>query len=223
MNLAKIIVIDGADNSGKATQTALLVERLKREGYTVGTMDFPRYTQNTFGKLIKESLKGLHGDFVQKDPRVASLLYAADRFESKEALAELLAQNDVVVLDRYVSANMLHQGAKIDDESERAEFLAWLEHVEYDIFGIPRPDLTVMLAVSPEHSYQVLQRMVQEGLKTADLAEQDREHQKRVAECASWLSSMHKNWNTIQCSKGETLRTKEDIHEELFSIIKPIL
>jgi dTMP kinase len=118
---------------------------------------------------------------------------------------------------------MLHQGAKIDVEALRAEFLAWLEHVEYTIFGIPKPDLTVMLAVSPEHSYEVLQRMVYEGLKTADLAEQDREHQKRVAECAMWLSSRHSNWNTIQCSEGESLRTKEDIHEELFSIIKPKL
>jgi dTMP kinase len=136
---------------------------------------------------------------------------------------ELLADCDVVVLDRYVSANMLHQGAKIDDEVKRAEFLTWLEHVEYDIFGIPTPDMTVMLVVSPEHSYEVLQRMVNVGSKTADLAEQDREHQKRVAECAAWLSSMHKNWNTIQCSEGGLLRTKEEIQEELFSIIKPIL
>lgn len=223
MSLAKLIVIDGSDNSGKATQTALLVERLQRKGYKVGTIDFPRYTQNTFGKLIKESLQGLHGDFLQKDPRVASVLYAADRFESKTELRELLTHCDVVVLDRYVSANMLHQGSKIDDEVKRAEFLAWLEHVEYDIFDIPKPDMTIMLAVSPEHSFQVLQRMVNEGLKTADLAEQDREHQKRVAECAKWLSSMHKNWNTIQCSEGTTLRSREDIHEELASVVKQIL
>jgi hypothetical protein len=65
--------------------------------------------------------------------------------------------------------------------------------------------------------------MVNDGSKTADLAEQDREHQKRVALCALWLSSMHKNWNTIQCSEGTTLRSREDINEELFSIIKPKL
>jgi dTMP kinase len=186
-------------------------------------MDFPRYTQNTFGKLIKESLLGFHGDFMKKDPRVASVLYAADRFESKGELSKLLEDNDVVVLDRYVSANMLHQGAKIDDEVERREFLLWLEHVEHDIFGLPRPDLTVMLEVSPEHSAEVLKLMVAQGAKTADVAEQDREHQRRVAECATWLSSMRENWSTIQCSKDGTLRSREDIHEELVSVVKEIL
>ncbi len=223
MKKAKLIVIDGADNSGKATQTELLRIRLAEDGFSVGTMDFPRYTQNTFGKLIKESLLGFHGDFMKKDPRVASVLYAADRFESKDELFKLLEDNDVVVLDRYVSANMLHQGAKIEDEVERKEFMLWLEHVEHDIFGLPKPDLTVMLEVSPEHSEEVLRLMVEQGAKTADVAEQDREHQKRVASCALWLSTIRENWSTIQCSKDGTLRSREDIYEELVSIVKKIL
>jgi dTMP kinase len=223
MKKAKLIVIDGADNSGKATQTALLRDALSREGYKVGTMDFPRYAENTFGKLIKESLLGFHGDFMQKDPRVTSVLFAADRFESKGELQKLIEENDVVVLDRYVSANMLHQGSKIEDEKERKEFLLWLEHVEYDIFGVPKPDLTVMLMVAPEHTQKILDLMVAEGAKTADVAEQDREHQKRVASCLLWLSAIRENWITIQCSEGTTLRSREDIHEELLSIVKQIL
>jgi dTMP kinase len=220
---AKLIVIDGADNSGKATQTALLVERLRSEGMKVGTMDFPRYTQNTFGKLIKESLMGQHGDFLEKDPRVASVLYAADRFEAKNELQTLLQENDVVILDRYVSANMLHQGAKIADAKERHEFLEWLEHVEYDIFEIPKPDLTVMLFVSPAHRKAVLTKMVEEGKKTPDLAEQDETHQNRVTECALWLSSIRQNWSTVQCSQGDHLRTIESIHEEIVLCSKAIL
>jgi dTMP kinase len=223
MKKAKLIVIDGADNSGKATQTQLLREHLLHEGYQVGTMDFPRYTQNTFGKLIKESLLGLHGDFMKKDPRVASVLYAADRFESKDALGKLLADNDVVVLDRYVSANMLHQGAKIEDETERREFLLWLEHVEHDIFGLPKPDQTIMLEVSPEHTAQILALMVSEGAKTADMAELDRIHQARVAQCAAWLSTMRPNWSRVECSHGELLRTREDIHHEVYNLIRPMI
>ena len=223
MSYAKLIVIEGTDNAGKATQTKLLCERLVQEGVRVGTMDFPRYTQNTFGKLIKESLMGQHGDFLQKDPRVASVLYAADRFESKAMLQELLENNDVVVLDRYVSANMVHQGAKIDNEEERKEFLLWLEHVEYGIFGLPKPNLTVVLSVSIEHREAILAQMVEKGEKTADLAEKDKEHQERVASCVEWLATIRPNWSTIQCSAGDDLRSREDIHEELFSILKPLL
>lgn len=224
MHKALLIAIDGADNSGKATQTALLVERLRAEGKRVGTLDFPQYTVNTFGKLIKECLQGERGDFISVDPKIASTLYAADRFESKGVLCELLAQNDVVVLDRYVSANMLHQGAKIEDQAKRREFLAWLEHVEYGIFGMPQPDLTVSLAVSLEDSDDILERMVEEGKKTPDVAESDRQHQKRVGDCLEWLSAMKENWSTVHCSSGiDGLRSREDIHEEVYRLVAELL
>lgn len=224
MSKGKLIVIDGADNVGKATQTSLLVDRLKADGKRVGTLDFPQYTINTFGKLIKECLVGEHGDFLNVDPKIASTLYAADRYEAKGVLLELVAQNDVVILDRYVSANMLHQGAKIVDIQQRQEFLSWLEHVEYGIFGMPQPDLTISLAVSPEDSNAILERMIEEGKKTADVAEKDREHQKRVAQCLSWLSTMKQNWITVHCSSGILgLRSREDIHEEVYTVAVQLL
>lgn len=220
----KLIVIDGADNVGKATQTALLVERLRTEGKKVGTLDFPRYEVNTFGKLIRECLMGQRGDFLTIDPKIASTLYAADRFESKGALVELMNSNDVVVLDRYVSANMLHQGAKIEDVSQRHEFLLWLEQVEYGVFGMPQPDLTISLAVSPEDSNAILAKMVADKTKTADVAETDREHQKRVAHCLQWLSTMKENWTTVHCSSGiHGLRSREDIHEEVYNVAVQLL
>ncbi len=224
MSKAAFIVIDGADNSGKATQTALLVERLRVEGKKVGTLDFPQYAVNTFGKLIKECLQGERGDFLSLDPKIASTLYAADRFEAKGILLELLAQNDVLILDRYVSANMLHQGAKIDNIEDRQEFLEWLDHVEYGVFGMPKPDLTISLAVSPEDNEAILKRMIEEGKKTPDKAEEDREHQRRVQECLSWLATMKENWNTVHCSSGiNGLRSREDIHEEVYKIVSDLL
>jgi len=223
MQKAKLIVLDGGDNVGKATQTMLLLERLKSEGYNVGTLDFPQYTNNTFGKLIKECLTGQHGDFMSIDPKIVSVLYAADRFESKNRLLQLLEETDVVILDRYVSANMLHQGAKIADIEKRKEFLEWLESIEYGIFGLPEPDLTIALSVSPEHSSDILLRMVEEGKKTPDSAETDRIHQKGVAQCVEWLSSMKNNWTTVHCSSIEGLRSREDIHEEVYGIVKPLL
>ncbi len=220
---ALFVVIDGADNSGKATQTALLVERLRREGKRVGTLDFPQYTVNVFGALIKECLQSEHGDFMKLDPKIASVLYASDRYESKGVLLELLSGNDVVILDRYVSANMLHQGAKIVDVQERRAFLEWLEKVEYGIFGMPKPDRTISLDVLPEDNEEILARMVSEGKKTPDAAEKDREHQKRVAECLNWLSSMKEGWSTVHCSSINGLRSREDIHEEVYAIVSEML
>jgi len=146
----KLIVIDGGDGAGKATQVALLVKHLREEGHSVETLDFPQYTQNTFGKLLRQCLDGKRGDFMAVDARIASTLYAADRFETRPRLEQWLKEDKVVILDRYVSANMMHQGAKIDDPEKLEDFLGWLDHMEHEIFGIPRPDQIIYLEVPNE-------------------------------------------------------------------------
>jgi dTMP kinase len=220
---SKIIVFDGGDNVGKATQADLLMRRLMDDGHKVGKMDFPRYSQNTFGRLIKECLLGQKGDFMKVDPKIAATLYAADRFESKSELMEWVGEGRIIVLDRYVSANMLHQGAKIDDPDEREEFLKWLEHVEYEIFGMPRPDLTIYLDVPPDKSQKLLEYVVGLGAKVVDLAEADRLHQAKVAACAEYLSSSRDHWKKVPCMNENGLRTREDIHDEVYKLVHDIL
>ena len=138
----KLIVIEGIDKSGKATQTRFLVRRLKKEGKRVASVSFPEYKSNLFGKLIKEALAGEHGDFLSLDPFIASTLYAADRYESKEKIEAWLSAGYTVVLDRYVSSNQIHQGGKIRNMRKRVAFLSWLEKVEYGIFRLPKPNIT---------------------------------------------------------------------------------
>jgi len=112
----KLIVIDGGDGAGKATQTKLLIERLQADGHQVESMDFPQYTKNTFGQLLRTCLDGYCNDFMNTDPRIVSTIYAADRFESKPQLDAWLEAGQIVVLDRYVSSNMMHEGGKIKNE-----------------------------------------------------------------------------------------------------------
>jgi dTMP kinase len=216
---AQLIVIDGGDNVGKATQADFLMRRLISEGHSVGKMDFPRYHQNTFGHFLRDALDGEHGDFMALDPKIAATLYAADRFESKKELLEWIEEGRIVIFDRYVSANMLHQGAKIEDPDKREEFLRWLDHVEYEIFGMPRPDLTIYLNVPPENSQKLLEYVVGIGAKVADLAESDRDHQKKVASCAAYLANSQDKWLAVECMNDEELRTREDIHEEVYTIV----
>src|SRR5581483_9219631 len=111
-----------------------------------------QYESNVLGKLIRECLDGKHGDFVALSPRIASVLYAADRFESSRQMEEWLAAGYHVVADRYASSNQLHQGGKISDPAVREEFLGWLDTLEHSVFRIPRPDLIVYLHVPIEIS-----------------------------------------------------------------------
>ena len=122
MNTAKIIVIDGGANIGKATQADMLMNRLMNEGFSVGKMDFPRYSQNTIGHLLKEGID-LDNEALQTlNPKFLAMMFAADRFESKKQIYEWVAEGRVIIFDRYVSSNLLHQGSRITDPDAREEF-----------------------------------------------------------------------------------------------------
>ncbi len=226
MKRGKLIVLDGADGAGKATQTKLLLARLKKEGKKVKTLDFPQYTNNFFGTLIGECLAGRHGNFVELDPYIASALYAADRFESKEKIQKWLNLGHVVVLDRYVSANQIHQGGKITNAKERREFLAWLEKMEFGVYGLPKPSVIVYLDVPYEISKKLLgekdaklQKVyLQKGAK--DQAEENELYLKKSRESAVKMVKQSNQWEKVVCSQKGKLLAREVIHERIWDVVK---
>ena len=92
-----LIVFEGVDGSGKATQAKLLLERLRREGFRVGYLDFPRYGVGFFGDLVARYLKGEFGPSSAVSPYLASLMYAGDRWEARDLLKRWLDAGYVVV------------------------------------------------------------------------------------------------------------------------------
>lgn len=224
-------MIDGADGAGKATQTKLLVDRLRSEGRTVETLSFPGYETNTFGRLIRECLLGERGnfkkggkvgDFASLDPRIASTLYAADRFESRPQLVSWLEGGATVILDRYVSSNMLHQGSKIhNDEAALTEFLSWNDHVEHTIFGMPRPDAILYLDVP----FEVRKNMMHhDGVRgELDTVEKDEDYQRAAEECSRTLLARLNNWTPIKCTENGVIKSKEAIHEQVYNTATQIL
>lgn len=224
MKKGKLIVIDGIDGSGKATQVKLLKERLLKEGRKVKTIDFPRYDSNFFGHLIGEYLSGVYGDFIKVAPRLASVLYAADRFESSTEIKKWLDSGFTVLADRYATANQIHQGGKISDLKQRKEFLAWLDKMEFSVFKIPRPDIVIYLDVPFEVSKSWLERKALQRKKTylkgrRDVAEDNLMHLKHSRNSALLLAKQNKNWEKVICCKGMVCMSPEQVHEEVFKIV----
>lgn len=224
--IGKLIVLDGADGSGKATQTQLLLERLKAEGRTAEKLDFPRYKDNILGKLIGECIAGEHGDFLHMDPYVASVLYAGDRFESKNVIQQWLSKGTTVVLDRYASANQIHQGGKIDDTEKRRAFLAWLDKLEYEMFGIPRADVTIYLRVPTDISIRLLQEKRTQEKKSdylkvgkKDTVEIDRAYMEQALLSAQYLMETQPHWQMVDCAQDGALRSREEIHDDIWNIV----
>lgn len=228
MHQGVFIVLDGNDGSGKATQSRLLADYLKGRGIEVVLIDFPRYRENLFGALIGECLAGQHGDFLTMDPKIVSALYALDRYESSTAIRDALASGKVVIADRFASSNQIHQGGKIAQEEERQEFLAWLDRMEHEILNIPRPDKIIYLHVPVSLSLELLQKkraaknqLLADGAR--DVVEEDRAYLERSHETANWLATEQPAWSVVHCVTEGGMRTTEDIHAEVRTIVEPLL
>lgn len=224
----KLIVIDGTDGSGKATQVALLSKRLKKEGYTVKNVDFPEYYKNFFGKFIGHCLSEQYYNFVKVHPKIASVLYAADRFESKLEIENWLTKGYIVIANRYVSANQIHQGGKIKSVKKRIEFIKWLDQMEHKVFKIPRPNVVIYLSVPFEVSLRMMKERNAKSMRNytggrSDVHEVDVEFQKNSRNSALWLSKTLKYFKKIDCApKGEIL-SREEIHVEVYEKVKKLL
>ncbi len=234
----KLIVIDGIDGSGKATQTELLVNALTRRGLKVKKIDFPRYETNFFGHFVGECLTGKWGDFISLHPRVASVFYAADRFESKTFVENWLKQGYIVITDRYVSSNQIHQGGKIKHPKQRKEFLVWLDAMEHEIFGLPRPDAVIYLDIPVDVSVNLLRELKiksrigkkvylrgrPDKKEKIDLAEGNIEYLENSRKSAlSLIRSEKGRWHKIDCIKKGHLLSIAEINDEVVRLVKYII
>lgn len=208
MPRGKLIVIDGTNGSGKTEQTKLLVERMKKEGLPVGTLSYPRYETPT-GKVVKAYLDGAYGPTTQVPARQASMLYAVDRWASfKEGDFDGLSRGEHRVANRYVASNMGHQGAQFKDPAERAAFFKWNDDLEHGFFGIPRPDLNVVLHVPSEVSMRLL---VSRG--NALDGHENLEHQQAAEATYLELARTFPNFALIECVVDGKLLSIPEIHE----------
>jgi dTMP kinase len=220
----KLIVIEGPDGSGKQTQAEKLFDRLKNEGYKVRKITFPDYESNS-SALVKMYLNGEFGsDPAQINPYAAATFYAVDRFASfcvAASWGEWYKEGSIIIADRYTTSNMAHQAVKIADESEREKFLEWLSDLEFVKFALPIPDIVIFLDVPPEYSQKLIS---QRNLKTSDITSQDI-HEKNAGYLArtheSYLLASEKyGWVKINSAAKEGIRPVDDIHEEIYRIIK---
>lgn len=231
---ARLIAIEGSDGAGKATQTALLVDHLRAHGIKVGVISFPRYEETPAGKMLFEYMKSDRRNdynFAEMNPRAASYIYAKDRHESLSFLQSLIDQNEVVIFDRYVESNLLHQGGKFESQAEQMEFAKWICDLEYRFHGLPQIELTIYLDLPYTISSERSRRRAEEKGGSADAVESNLNYLKNSWQ-AGKIYAIWFNWYVVDCivpkpdNQLEALRelTQDEIHEKIKKILllKPI-
>ena len=231
--MAKLIVIEGTDCSGKETQSKMLVDKLNKEGIKSTILSFPMYNSPT-GKIIgacylgkeeicKEILKdGLTGLFEEKapnvDPITSSLFYAADRRYNLPVLEKSMEEYDVIVLNRYTYSNMAHQAGKIENVNKRTFMFQMLDNLEFNVCKLPRPDKTIFLHVP----YEMAIKLMKSRNEKSDQNENDINHLKN-AELTYLQLADYYNFETIKCFEDNKMKSIEEIHENIYNIVEKIV
>ena len=229
----KFIVFEGLDGSGKSTQSKLLISHLKKDGYKTAIIDFPQYGTKS-ADLVENYLNGKYGTSEEVGPYRASIFYACDRYDASFKIQKWLKEGRIVVSDRYVASNIGHQGGKIKDKKERKKYIKWLYNLEYEIFRIPKPDITFILKTSPQLAKKMAPRIIDKkkkkkriaylGSKIRDIHERDLNHLTQALN--SYLETAKefpKEFKVIESMENNKFIPPKIIHQKIWRIIKIIL
>lgn len=219
----KLIVIEGTDGSGKATQSGRLASRLKAEGREVRKVDYPNY-QSQSSALVKMYLQGEFGSRPEDvNAYAASAFYAVDRIASyKKDWEKFYVNGGIVVADRYTTSNMIHQAAKIKDRTERERYLAWLWDFEFDKCGLPVPDAVIFLAMPPAVSQELMRGRQNKAGGSQDIHEENKEYLSHCFMNACDIAGTY-DWHKIDCTHAGQVKTIEEIHNEIVQIVAGII
>lgn len=215
--MGRIIAVEGIDGSGKNTQTDKLLNAFSLSGVGASKISFPQYGNTFFGGEVANYLNGEFGSIEQIAPKLSAMLYAGDRFECREEIINKSSDDSVLICDRYVYSNVAHQIAKVTGE-KREELRCWIERLEFDVYKLPRPDLTIFLDVPPTVSSDlVLKKDVRSyTAKKKDLHEENDSYLVKVYNVFKELSVSEQDWVAISCFVDGKLLDEC----EIFSLIK---
>jgi dTMP kinase len=220
----KLIAIEGIDGSGKRTQVELLQKALVANRHAVFSTGFPQY-DSWFGKMVGQFLNGDFGALETVDPHFSALLYAGDRFEAKFRLETALNQGKIVLADRYIGSNLAHQTALVP-AADRPGFISWIEHLEYNIYNLPRETLVLYLRVPPRQAQQLVARKSARSYtkNKQDILEASLRHLEDAAAMYDQLSR-RPNWATIPCfdeTRG-AMRPQKHIATEILAAVLQVI
>lgn len=223
--MGKLIVFEGTDGSGKATQTELLYRYLAEKAFPVKKVEFPNYQSPSSG-LIKMYLRGDFGAHPNDvSPYVASTFYAVDRFAGfKTEWGNFYNEGGLILADRYTTSNLIHQMSKIADPVDREKFAAWLVDLEYKKFQLPEPDCVIFLDVPPDISRALIAERAAAGgtREPRDIHETDQEYLTLSYQTSLRLAEKY-GWLRIPCTEKGGLKDIDSIHRGICQAVKSYL
>lgn len=223
-----IITIEGIDGAGKGTQTQLLFTYLRSIGREIKAFDFPRYG-NPSARNVERYLNGEFGTPADVGPQLGSWYFAEDRKAAAPEIRDAVNRGKIVICNRYVGSNLAHQGGKIAGKAARHAFFRWNDRLEYEVNGIPKPDVNPVLFIPPEASRElVLQKQATERghlhEKQLDAHEADIGHLQQTYETYRELVELFPDrYLAVECFEDGRHLPPLEIHAKIWNAVKSTL
>lgn len=216
-----LIVIEGLDGSGKATNAKALSEKLESLGKKVKKITFPDY-QSDSSALVKMYLAGSFGSRPDDvNAYAASAFYAVDRFASfKTDWKKDYDEGAWIIADRYTTSNAVHQASKLEGGA-RDRYLDWLYDFEFDKMGLPRPDAVIYLDVPTAVSQKLMSERYKGDNSKKDIHEKDVEYLNKSRTQALYAAD-RLGWQVVSLCENGVLLSKAEVAEKVFDKIKDI-
>lgn len=225
MTKGVFIALEGTDGSGKTTQFELLKNKLTKQGYAVEVFDFPQYDKPS-SHFIREYLNGKYGSIKDVGPYTASLFFALDRYEAAPSIKQAINDGKIVLTNRFTGSNMAHQGASFSSLEQLRGYFLWLDQIEFDLFKIPRPDISLVLRVPAEAAQKLVDKKQTRGYteKTRDLHESDLDHLKKSVQVYDALCQLFpKDFKAIDCVRNKRILDINQVEIMVWETIKTYL
>lgn len=218
----RIVVLEGLDASGKGTQTKLLCDKLIREGIEYKSYDFPRYESES-SVPVRMYLSGKLGKHPEDtNAYAASSFFAVDRYISYRTEWKTYCDDGMLILlDRYTSANALHQLSKMPKDKWK-DFLDWLYDFEFDKLGLPHPELTLFLDMHPDVAIKLMNMRTQTTGRSQDIHELDHGHLYKSYEAAQFACE-YLGWKKIVCFENGSPKPMDEIAGQIYGEVQKIL
>lgn len=216
--MGKLIVLEGTDGSGKSTQFAQLASRLDADGIRYKRLVFPQYSEPSSALLRMY----LNGDFGANPEDVnayaASTFYAVDRYASySKVWREDYCRGGLILADRYTTSNAVHQASKLPKD-KWAEFFDWLYDFEFRLLELPKPDLVILLNMPTDQAEALIRARCDQTGAASDIHEADSRYLEKCR-ASAMAAAAYYGWRVIECVSGGRLKSVDQVHEEIFSLV----
>lgn len=220
--MAKLIILEGLDGSGKSTQTLLAQQALQQMGIRFRTIKLPDYESES-SSLVRMYLNGAFGTDPQSvNAYAAGAFYAVDRYASfRLDWQQDYDRDDVILADRYATSNAIYQMVKLD-RSQWDAYLDWSEDFEYKKLSIPSPDAVIYLDVPPAVSQKLMSARYGGDENKKDVHERNLAYLLSCREAALYTAEKQ-GWFIVSCVQDGEMRKPEEIHSEIMQKLKSVL